>query len=222
MRARTKLAAFSLPFVMLVTTRVPSINECAMYSNNDTMVSIIGTYKSPDHGPTNYTFESLTLKPDYTFDYLWKDEFIALRANGFWKIVGSNLVLNSAIKKVKISVQQKIVNLHSGKLKFAIKYDNGDSPNYQLFLIGNEKTMRIRNLTTDTIVAVSQPLRSFFVVDSRGIKYPDCRVKNKKINSFDIKLNRDRVFDNEKWVLVDNKLRPMGLDGKLASYYLSK
>ena len=82
--------------------------------------------------------------------------------------------------------------------------------------------MHCNDVYHDTAINHNGILRSFYIVDARGVKYPKYFLKSSRSNHFRIKLEVDRIFDNEKWRMKNDKLQPIGLDGKNASYYLIK
>ncbi|PUZ19145.1 hypothetical protein DCM91_20890 [Chitinophaga costaii] len=188
----------------------------------DTSKSIIGKYNSPKQDFNKFTSEHLVLKNDSTFEYAINTEFYKIQAKGYWHVSASNLILNSEKRMQKIIVQEASNKSNNSQMKFDVTYKDNSSLYYQLFLITRKDTLYYKDVFRDTTINQDETLKAFYIVDSRGFRYPTYFLKSKKSNNFKIKLETDRIFDNEKWRISNDKLQPIGINGKYSSYYLIK
>ena len=220
----SKFKVLNLAILILFAPLYSVAKEVFLISflQQDTSKSIIGEYFSPHQDVNKFTSESILLRNDSTFEYRIKDEFINLMAIGNWHVSRGQLVLNSIPKRPKIIVEEAISRQNANKIKFDVTYTNHNPLNYQLYLISNKGIFCYKDLYHDTVINYPDLLKGFFIIDTRGFKYPTYFLKNRKSNYFRIKLEIDRIFDNEKWRIANGKLEPIGLNGKISSYYLSK
>jgi len=193
-----------------------------MSLQKDTLKSIMGKYDSPKQDFNKFTSEHLVLKSDSTFEYAMNTEFYKIQAKGYWHVSASNLILNSEKRMQKIIVQEASNKANSGQVKFDVTYKDNSSLYYQLFLITRKGTLHYKDVFHDTTINQNEILKAFYIVDNRGFRYPTYFLKSKKSNNFKIKLEADRIFDNEKWRINDDKLQPIGINGNYARYYLIK
>lgn len=193
------------------------------FASQDTLKNIIGRFNSPKQGENKFTSEAITLNADFTFEYIISTEFTKIKANGYWHVSSSNLILNSSNKRDKIIVEEK--KKHSNKIKFDVTYKDNDPLYYQLYLITTKDTLHYKDVAGDTVINnLKDKLVAFYIFDPRGFKYPTYFLKKRKSNYFRVRLEVDRIFDNEIWQIKDsgNKLQPIGLDGSYMNYYLIK
>lgn len=192
--------------------------------NQNTISNIVGTFNSPKQDKNKFTSETIKLNADFTFEYLISTEFTKIKANGYWHLLDSYLILNSSDKKEKLNVEEKKKRIN--KIKFDVTYKSNEPLYYQLYLITNKiDTSHIEDVFADTLINLSlATLKAFYVIDARGFRYPTYFLKKRKSNYFRVRLENDRIFDNESWQIKDsgNKLQPIGLDGSYMNYCLSK
>jgi hypothetical protein len=190
-------------------------------TGKDTLKSIIGRFISPKQENNKFTAEAITLSANSTFEYIISTEFTKIKVDGRWRLSGNKLILNSNVKREKISVEEK--KSRSNKLKFDAAYKTNELLYYQLYLLTSKGTLHVRDVFGDTSINHTA-LKGFYIMDARGFQYPTYFLKNRQSNYFRIRLEKDRIFDNEVWQIKDrgNKLQPMGLNGKLMNYCLIK
>ena len=62
-----------------------------------------------------------------------------------------------------------------------------------------------------------------FYIDGSLYRYPTYEVQKTESNIFEVKVSSKRLFLEEKWLIQKSGvIRPIGLDGQYAPYYLSK
>ncbi|CAM3555339.1 hypothetical protein ESV24_15190 [Aequorivita lipolytica] len=167
--------------------------------------------------------ETLQLNDNYTFKYNFMMHFIRQEIIGNYVVAGDSLILNSFPQRDKIIVQENLKGNFRNK-KFQVTLKDGYSFNYQLYLITK---------SNDTIISKNQisrsrsrinELKSFYIIDSKGLKSPTYFLKGTNTNYFDVQFEHIRVFESEKWI-IDKKLekiRPIGMDNEYQNYFLSK
>ncbi len=210
---------FLLLFVFgLYYSRVYSQTET---TSKDTLKNVIGRFNSPKQEDNKFTSEAITLNADSTFEYQMNTEFLKIKANGYWDVSGDDLILNSSDKREKINVEEK--KNRSNKIKFDVTYKTDEPLYYQLYLITNKDTLHIEDVFADTVINHTT-LKGFYIIDTRGLKYPTYFLKKRKSNYFRVRLEKNRIFDNEVWHIKDSgtKLQPIGFNGNFMNYYLIK
>ncbi len=221
MKYQFRKSIFFLFFIFIAfITNCTELYCQSTFPNQDSFQNIIGVYKSPKQD-YNFTSESISLNADSTFDYIIKTEFTKIKDSGYWRKSGNNLILNSRDKKEKMYVEEKR-NLFD-KIKFDVTYKDNDPLNYQLYLISKKDTLHIEDAFGDTILNHTKfTFEAFYIIDSRGFKYPTYFLKKRKSNYFRIYLEAHRIFDNEIWEIKNGGLQPIGLDGTKMNYWLVK
>lgn len=193
------------------------------FTSQDTLKNIVGRFNSPKQDDNKFTSEAITLNADFTFEYIISTEFTKIKANGYWQLSGSNLILNSSDKREKFNVEER--KNRRNKIKFDVTYKSNEPLYYQLYLITNKDTSHIEDVFGDTVINHTEAaLKAFYIMDARGFRYPTYFLKKRKANYFRVRLEKDRIFDNESWQIKDNgnKLQPIGLNGSFMNYCLIK
>jgi hypothetical protein len=212
--------------IFFLTLFASGFNHSQAYSqtevaSQDTLKNVIGKFNSPKQEENKFTSETITLNPDTTFEYTISTEFTKIKANGYWRVAGNNLILNSSDKREKINVEEK--KSRNDKVKFDVTYKTNEPLYYQLYVITSKDTLHIEDVFGDTVINHTA-LKGFYIVDTRGFRYPTYFLKKRKSNYFRVRLEKDRIFDNEVWQIKDSgdKLQPIGLNGNLMNYCLIK
>ncbi|WP_417364544.1 hypothetical protein [Galbibacter sp.] len=166
--------------------------------------------------------ESLQLNADYTFQYELKMELFQQKINGNYNVVGDSLILNSFPQRDKIIVDEK--SKKAEKNIFRVTNKSGHLVNYQLTITTDEgKVVELKDCY-DKVKTNYSNIRSFHIIDTKGLKSPEYLIKGKQTNYFEIRFETIRVFENEKW-FVNNGLKqinPIGMDGEFQNYNLTK
>lgn len=188
-------------------------------SNSYGQDNVTGTYSySGEHFS-----ETLQLNENYTFKYNLRIHFVRQEIIGNYVVVGDSLVLNSFPQRDKIIVRENLKGNFRNK-KFLVNHKDGNPFNYQLYLITKSNdTVISKDQNSKTKIKVDE-LKSFYIIDSKGLKSPTYFLKGTNTNYFDVQFEHFRVFESEKWI-IDKKLekiRPIGMDNEYQNYYLSK
>ncbi|ASK30486.1 hypothetical protein CEY12_10365 [Chryseobacterium sp. T16E-39] len=172
----------------------------------------IYSYKTP------YYFESINLLKDGTFKYYRKTEFLKDEIFGNWQLRNDSiLVLDSNPQRSKLMVKEHIKK--GKKITFTVRDSEEYLINYQLHIITNKKdTLAYRNQFEKSVIK-EKPI-SFYIISTEGLHSPVYKIKGTNSNFFDVKFERQRVFENEQWRFVGNSIIPLGLDGKYSNYRL--
>lgn len=175
-------------------------------------------YSSP-----NYSFmENLILQKNSTFSYSVERHIGVTQAiEGNYSVVNDTLILNSNPKKEKIIVKEKYTK---GRKKYFKVSDKQNHPiNYHLYIITDDGSIiEKRNQFDQTKIRINS-VSAFYIVLTNGIVTPTYRTGIGRANYFEIKVEELRVFDDEKWLIQNDKeIIPLGLDGKYVNYSLKK
>ncbi|WP_261511321.1 hypothetical protein [Chryseobacterium paludis] len=172
------------------------------------------SYKAPHY------FESINLLKNGTFKYYKKTEFLKEEIFGNWQLRNDSiLVLDSYPQKSKLNVIEGLI-----KKKRTIIHvkDFSDNPfHYYLYSISTQNDTIIYKDQFETTIIKEKPI-SFYLISSEGLHSPVYKIKGTRSNFFDVKFERQRIFENEQWKFLENSLIPLGLDGKNSNYKLVK
>jgi hypothetical protein len=193
---------YSICFLLL-SIFIFSQNQVGIYS-----------YKSPHY------YESINLLKDGTFKYYKKTEFLQDEIFGNWQLRNDTiLVLDSHPQKSKLIVFEGLKKKKT--MTFNVRDTRGNTFQYYLYLISDKKDTITYNNQFETTTIKEKPT-SFYIVSSEGLHSPIYNIKGAKSNFFDIKFERQRIFENEQWKFIENNLIPLGLDGQYSKYKLVK
>lgn len=164
--------------------------------------------------------ESINLLKDGTFKYQMNTEFLQNEIFGNWQLRNDSiLILDSNPQRSRLVVKEHFKK--GKKTTFLVKDFEEDLINYHLYVVKDKRdTIAYRNLFEKTIIK-EKPI-SFYLVNSEGIHSPVYKIKGTKSNYFDVRFERQRVFENEQWKFLKNSIIPLGLDGKYSNYRLLK
>jgi hypothetical protein len=172
---------------------------------------------------TEHFSETLQLNANYTFKYNLRMHFIRQEIIGNYLVVGDSLVLNSFPQRDKIIVIENLKGNFRNK-EFHVNHKDGHPFNYQLYLITESNdTVISKNQNSKTKIKIDE-LKSFYIIDTKGLKSPTYFLKGTNTNYFDVQFENIRVFESEKWI-IDKKLEkiiPLGMDNEYQNYYLAK
>ena len=170
---------------------------------------------------TRWFHESIELLENQTFIYQRKEEFLNYKIKGNYHITGDSLVLDSYPQKEKIIVREKLEGEFENKT-FYVTDKRGDLITFHLYLTLNDNSKKVFRDCFEKIEFTSDPIKSFSIVNTSGITTPEYKIEGKYTNTFIIQIETKRVFENEKWLLKNNKISPRGPDGKIQEYFLTK
>jgi len=185
----------------------------------------LGTYNTANDSHNNrFHYEELTLDSNRTFQYRARlSEFVRIEKSGFWRIDNDTLILNERnpkYKEIMTVVEKSDGSLAKGKVFFEVKNYDGSNFTYEISASLNDTTIVLKNNEGRS----SLPLSSVeeFYLSNALYSYPEYIVKDRLSNFFLIKVAPNRSFNNEKWLIENDRIRPRNLNGQFASYYLSK
>lgn len=174
---------------------------------------------------TNHYWECINLKGNNIFEFQSGHYMSGVeKVSGRFIINGDSLILNSLPQREKIIVNEKYIRKNRDNYSFNIK-DRSD------FFVQNNLNL---NLSFDdgTIESIQIPFGKFnvktkkriksFYVGNIGLKFPIYYLKSDVTNTFDVKLDFKRIFDNEIWLFDEGKIKPIGIDGEYQKYFLVK
>jgi hypothetical protein len=169
----------------------------------------------------NKVSEELVLNPDYTFDYSFYRDWLRIYINGSWSVCDDNLILNSIPRKDKMKVKES-----KGTNKYYtlnVESMDGREFFYYIFLKWDDGKETIHeDQWGSTKLKKKVKLKSFYIVDSKGLKSPVYEVKDFESRNFDVKVEKQRMFIMEKWKIDGSEITPRMFDGELAKYTLSR
>jgi hypothetical protein len=187
--------------------------------------SLAGKYDTRNESHTNTKhYEELILNTDSTFSYSTRMELIKINKKGTWFVVGDTVVLNEndPCCKDKMIVEEKCnKHLPKGKVRFTVTSLQGEDINYHLVVTNKDSTQTIWSMTGITELKIKK-LKSFYFIVNSLIISPEYVVKSSRSNEFKIRLAPSRFFYNEKWLVRNGMIVPIGWDNKYASYYLAR
>jgi hypothetical protein len=187
--------------------------------------SLAGKYDTRNESHTNSKhYEELILRADSTFSYSTRMEFIKISKEGRWFIVGDTVVLNedNPCCREKIKVEEKCnKKIPKGKVRFTVSSFEGDYINYHLVVTNKDSTQTIWSRNGITELKIKR-LKKFYFITNSLVYSPEYNVKFAKSNEFKVQLAPNRFFYNEKWLIRDGTIVPIGWDNRYAKYYLKK
>jgi hypothetical protein len=180
--------------------------------------NITGKYSYSFNKESSWYYESIQFNADSQFVYECNRPFLRERILGKWRLIGNKIVLNSNIKREKIIVTETTED-RSIKNSICV-YDKQKEPiNYKLFVINTlNDTIEVDDQWECSLIQDS--IRSFYIVDSKGLVSPKYLVKNKKSNKFYVLFETQRMFDNEVWLFQGDSIIPKDSQGNYQNYYL--
>lgn len=201
-------------------------SSCAFKTSNQNKFSdnIEGTYhyvRDSVNNPNSRFFEEIIIKEGGDFIYKTRiGSFIKNEIKGKWKLEKGELILNDIL-----GIKDNIIPIEctdkEDNYSFLIRNSKGHKINYSLIIDGNLNSpireqfdvslFNKNNIDKVQVMSTSGRLSKEFSLKSNSDK-----------KCYKISINESRYFDNEKWKIESNKLRPRGMDGKPAEYYLYK
>ena len=79
-----------------------------------------------------------------------------------------------------------------------------------------------RENSTENLYQYFKRLKKFYFIVNSLLYSPEYVVKSSKSNEFKVRLATSRFFFNEKWLIRNGKIVPIGWDNKYTAYYLNK
>lgn len=167
---------------------------------------------------TRYYNEGINLNKDGTFKYTLKTEFTINEILGNWQLRNDSiLVLDSHPQKSKLNVYEDYKK--GKKVTFIVRDSEQNHIGYSLHVITDKKDTIVYKNQFDKSVIMERPVY-FYVVNKAGLHSPIYKIRSKRGNYFSIRFEQQRIFENEQWKLKENKIIPIGLDGKYSNYVL--
>jgi hypothetical protein len=182
------------------------------------MDNFYGEYKIVSHKSS----ESIVLKEGGGFEYTMKQEFLKISKKGNWQVRNDSiLVLDSYPQKEKLIVFESYRRKYSGRTKIVVRNKRREKMFFQLTVFKHDGSSLTLNDQWDSSIIDGQ-VKSFSVVDTKGLSSPIYEIISDVTNHFEAFLEISRVFENEEWIILPEKIRPIGMDGKYVKYYLKK
>lgn len=170
---------------------------------------------------TENFYESIELNENYKFKYNYRQNPISYSIEGNYKIKGNNLILDSSPQKDKIIVRESKKG-NKKKFRFCVTDKLGIPFNYTLYAIRKSNdTITLKNQWEKSKIK-DIAIKSFYIVDSKGLKTPTYHIEGTKTNYFEVMMETKRVMDNEVWKIKGEIITPIGINGKYQSYKLKK
>ena len=169
---------------------------------------------------SHYT-ESITLKENYKFIYTANFNFSKYKTEGSYYILNDSLLLNSHPQKDRIIVNE----YNKGdikKIKFEVTDKRNNYFNYHLYLTLSDNTKIVAKDQWQISKFNNLKIKSFYIVDTNGLKSPNYSVVGTATNNFKIQFESSRVFENESWGISEDKIIPRGFGGEIQTYTLDK
>lgn len=166
-------------------------------------------------------YESINLYDGYKFKYNYRSNFISFTTRGNYRIIGDSLILDSHPQKNKIIVREQRKG-KKNKLRFQVTDKLGKPIHYTLFIISKEKDTVVLPNQWNSSKCNNKEILSFYIIDSKGLKTPMYYPKGTRTNYFEVQMETDRVFENEVWKIMDDKIFTKGMDGQNQSYFLER
>ncbi|NHM02829.1 hypothetical protein [Flavobacterium difficile] len=169
----------------------------------------------------NNFIESIELLKNQKFNYERSEGFSNYKITGSYFVSGDSLILNSSPQKDKIIVREKNTGKFENKT-FKVSDKKGNLIVFHLYLTLIDNSKIVIKDSFEKVKFKSAPIKSFHIVNTMGLKSPEYILEGKHTNFFEVQFENMRVFDNENWYLIENKIQPKGLDGENQKYYLTK
>lgn len=168
---------------------------------------------------TRFFSESIILNENGRFTYNMQVHMGGKsEIEGNWQLRSDSiLVLDSNPQRSKIIIKESFKK--NKKTTFYIRNSKRDLIDYHLYIINNKQDTIIYRDQFDNSIIKEKPV-SFFLVNTLGLHSPTINITNPAANYFDIIFEQKRVFENEYWKIYDNKIIPLGMDGKYSTYQL--
>jgi hypothetical protein len=188
----------------------------------DSIKLIPGKYNSMNESHANpFHYEEIVINSDGTFNYFVQiNEFNNEKKEGHWIIKRDTLILNENNPKYKSMMKVEEVldkNVRQGFIKFDVsKYDHNEIM-YYISVTHNDTTISIDRLKGSSLIHL-RGVDRFNI--STSISYPAYKIKNLKANHFYVSLAQGFSFINEKWLIINGKIRPKGTNELDAGFYL--
>jgi len=168
---------------------------------------------------TEHYSEKIELKDNNTFIYSVNNEFIRYRIQGNFNFRGDSLILDSSPQKDKIIVRESKQG-RNDIAKIIVTNKMGENLHYSLFFTGVNNNKDSLKGQWGTAIIRNQKIKSFYVLDSKGLRSPEYFRAGVSSNYFMVQFESSRTFENESWLIQGNAICPKGLDGKLQNYFL--
>lgn len=198
---------------------------CLLFAYATYGQSLVGQYDTRNESHSNKRhYEELVLKADSSFSYSTRMEFIKISKEGSWSVNNDTLILNetSVPCKGKILVEEgHNKKIPRGKVRFCVTSFQGDDINYHLVVSSKDSTQTIWSMTGITELWVKSVKNFHFIVNSL-VYSPVYEVKHQRSNEFKVKLPANRFFCDEKWLIKDGAIIPIGWDNQYTKYCLRK
>lgn len=168
--------------------------------------------------------ESIVLKDGGRFEYFRKAAFTTFKIEGTWRVEDGYLLLNSVDSVLStLDAKEKISNdVQAGKLVLKISYKDNTIPHCVVIINeGDKGSERRYDNVYDTLTISRRNVTSITVYSV--LKHRTYLIKNCSTNQINIRISPNRVFDNEKWLIIgDEQIIPIGLTGEYVNYPLLK
>lgn len=165
--------------------------------------------------------ESISLKKDNKFLYTANFNFSQYETEGSYYILNDSLLLNSYPQKDRIIVNEYNKG-NIKKTKFEVTDKRNNYFTYNLYLTLDDNTKIFAKDQWQTSKFNNLRIKSFYIIDSNGMKSPNYIIKGTATNNFKIQFESSRVFENESWGISKDKITPRGFGGDIQKYTLNK
>jgi len=180
--------------------------------------SIIGKYKCQLD-----CVETIYLNKDSTFYFYTAALTGSITNPGKWHVNKDTLILNSFDKDKQYEVQEYSLCKSKKTIFYCFPYGNYSLRCKRLYVITDKDTIEFKDLESENHINNNKKIQGFFIVGLLKYKYPTYKIKDITSNIFAITIKAGRFFDNEKWLIEGENIRPKSIwEDKYADYLLKK
>lgn len=184
-----------------------------LFCNQDSKIKL-GTYSYQ----INQYYEAITLEEHNTFIYKLRINFFNLETKGKYYIQNDSIILNSSPQKDRMIVYEDYKKYKKTSI-FDVYDKNRHRITYHIYVTTRDnKVIELRDQWGKTKVNVDN-VKSFYIKDTKGLSSPIYNIIG-QTNYFEVYFETKRVFENESWLIKDNKIIPKSFNGYFQNYNL--
>lgn len=184
-----------------------------LFCKQDSKIKL-GTYSYQ----INQYYEAITLEEHNTFIYKLRINFFNLETKGKYYIQNDSIILNSSPQKDRIIVYEDYKKNKKTSI-FDVYDKNRHRITYHIYVTTRDnKVIELRDQWGKIKVNVDN-VKSFYIKDTKGLSSPIYNITG-QTNYFEVYFETKRVFENESWLIKDNKIIPKSFNGDFQKYNL--
>jgi len=166
--------------------------------------------------------ESIILNKNNTFEYHRKSHLTEFNIMGLWQFKDNYLYLSSLdSNSLTLKANEKFIkNIPSNKFKLEVFYFDKTIPHCRVIINEGDESEIKYNDVFGTILLPKNGIKSITIYTV--IKQKRYLVKDCSSNYIEFNVSSNRILKNEKWLLLEDRIIPVELDGNYANYSLYK